>query len=64
MIPIPLIVAAVLTAGAVLAVALPLMREHLLSSELRRDWWPDFEREFRAYASRPWQEAREAEQRS
>jgi hypothetical protein len=33
-------------------------------SELRGDWWPRFEREFRAYASRSWQSAREAERNS
>jgi hypothetical protein len=30
---------------------------------LRRDWWPSFEREFRAYASHGWEAAREAERR-
>jgi hypothetical protein len=28
---------------------------------LRGDWWTGFEREFRAYASRAWEAARQAE---
>jgi hypothetical protein len=38
-----------------------LYRRHRVASELRRDQWPAFEREFRAYASRAWVAAREAE---
>jgi hypothetical protein len=52
----------------VLAVAvrlvLPTLRRLRLSLELRGDWWPNFEREFRVYASRAWEAAREAERRS
>jgi hypothetical protein len=32
--------------------------------QLRGDWWSGFEREFRAYASRSWEAARQAERRS
>jgi hypothetical protein len=38
-----------------------LYRRRRLAAELRRDWWPVFEQEFRAYASRAWASAREAE---
>ena len=40
------------------------LRVARLAVELRGDWWPRFEREFRAYASRSWQAAREAERRT
>jgi hypothetical protein len=43
---------------------LPGLRGLRLSFELRGDWWPNFEREFRVYASRAWEAAREAERRS
>jgi hypothetical protein len=32
-----------------------------IASELRRDWWPKFERELHDYASRAWEAARDAE---
>ena len=44
--------------------SLPRVRRRRLASELRGDWWPRFEREFRAYASRSWQAAREGERHS
>ncbi|MDQ6818526.1 MAG: hypothetical protein M3018_14145 [Actinomycetota bacterium] len=37
------------------------LRRRRMASELRGDWWPRFEREFSAYASRSWQAAREGE---
>jgi hypothetical protein len=43
---------------------IPLYRRHRLAAQLRRDWWPAFEREFRAYASRAWAAARDAERGS
>jgi hypothetical protein len=39
------------------------VRRVRLHFELRGDWWPGFEREFRAYASHGWEAAREAERR-
>ena len=45
-------------------VSLPRLRQRRLASELRGDWWPRFEREFRAYASRSWQAAREGERKA
>jgi uncharacterized membrane protein YjgN (DUF898 family) len=52
----------------VLAVAVrlvvPWLRRARLRFKLRGDWWTGFEREFRAYASRSWEAAREAERRS
>jgi hypothetical protein len=56
--------------GTVVAVALavrltvPPLRRRKMAAELRGDWWPRFEREFHAYASRPWKTAREAERGS
>jgi len=49
---------------AAIRVVLPAIQRHRIASELRRDWWPAFEREFRAYASGSWGDAREAEQHS
>jgi hypothetical protein len=43
--------------------ALPWVRRVQMHFELRGDWWPGFEREFRAYASHGWEAAREAERR-
>jgi quinol-cytochrome oxidoreductase complex cytochrome b subunit len=45
-------------------IALPWLRRARVHRELRRDWWTGFEREFRAYASRSWEAARQAERRS
>lgn len=39
----------------------PVARRARMSFVLRGDWWTGFEREFRAYASRAWEAAREAE---
>ena len=40
-------------AAAILThVALSTWREHRTPAELRDDWWPQFEREFREYAHR------------
>lgn len=33
-------------------VVMPAIRRHRTPDELRGDWWPAFEREFRAYARR------------
>jgi hypothetical protein len=53
---------AILAAVAV-RLALPWLRRVRLHLELRRDWWPTFEREFRAYSSHGWVAARQAERR-
>lgn len=55
---------------AVMAVAVgvrlitPVVRRRRLAAELREDWWPAFERELQAYASRASAAAREAERGS
>jgi hypothetical protein len=65
---IGMIAAGVVLAVAVLAVtsmlAVPRIRRYRIAAELRGDWWPRFEREFRAYASSSWQTAREGERHS
>jgi hypothetical protein len=42
-------------------ISLPVGRRLRMSFALRGDWWTGFEREFRAYASRAWEAARQAE---
>ena len=44
--------------------SLPVARRVRMTFALRGDWWTGFEREFRAYASRAWEAAREAERSS
>ena len=56
-----LILVAVVLGALLLQLLLRRLRRRRLASELRGDWWPRFEREFRAYASRSWQAAREGE---
>jgi hypothetical protein len=58
-----ILVAAVLVALLV-RLSLRRLRRRRMVSELRGDWWPRFEREFHAYASRSWEAAREAERNS
>ena len=58
-----IVVAAVLVVLLVRA-AVRALRRRRMASELSGDWWPRFEREFRAYASRSWQAAREGERNS
>jgi hypothetical protein len=41
--------------------AVPATRRLRMTLALRGDWWSSFEREFRAYASRAWESARESE---
>ena len=41
--------------------SVPVARRVRLRFALRGDWWTGFEREFRAYASRAWEAARQAE---
>lgn len=41
----------------------PVYRRYRIRAELRRDWWPRFDRELREYMSQTWQSAREAERK-
>ena len=40
-----------LAAGVSVRFVVPAVRRHRMASELRRDWWPQFEADLRAYAS-------------
>jgi hypothetical protein len=42
-------------------IAVPAYRRRRMAAELRRDWWPRFERDLREYMSHTWRSAREAE---
>ena len=46
-----------------LRLSVPRLRRRRIESELHRDWWPEFEREFRAYAGRRWHDASPGERR-
>jgi hypothetical protein len=59
-----LILVAAVVVALLVRLSLRGLRRRRMVSELRGDWWPRFEREFRAYASRSWHEAREAERNS
>lgn len=59
-----LIPLAVLVASLLWHVGLPAYRRRRMTAELRREWWPRFERELREYMSQTWQSAREAERRA
>ena len=37
------------------------LRRRRMEAEIRGDWWPRFEQEFRTYASVSWRAARDAE---
>ena len=37
------------------------IRRRRMAAEVRGDWWPKFEREFHAYASKGWRSARDTE---
>ena len=51
----------VILVAVTLRLTVPPYRRRRMAAELRRDWWPHFEREFRAYASRSGKAAREVE---
>jgi hypothetical protein len=55
---------AVILIALALRLAVPALRRHRMAAELRGDWWPQFEREFRSYASRARNTARGADQAS
>lgn len=57
-----LVFAGLIVLTLLLRVGIRLARRWFVVRKLRGDWWPAFEREFRAYASTSWQAAREAEQ--
>jgi hypothetical protein len=59
-----IVVVAVIVGAVVIRLAVSALRHVRLAAELRGDWWPRFEREFRAYASRSWEDARRAERRA
>jgi hypothetical protein len=50
-----------LALAVVARVSLLSLRRHRMAAELRGDWWPRFERDFDAYASRGWRTARDEE---
>jgi hypothetical protein len=54
----------VIVVAVAVRLALPLVGRARMHLQLRGDWWSGFEREFRAYASRSWEAARQAERRS
>ena len=51
----------VIAFAVVVRLTVPVARRMRTTLALRGDWWSGFEREFRAYASRAWEAAREAE---
>jgi hypothetical protein len=53
-----LVLLAVILLAVALRLVLPELRRRRMAAELRGDWWPRFEREFRAYARRPGKPAR------
>jgi hypothetical protein len=61
---IVLVVVAVMALVVLVRVTLPPLRRRRIAAELRGDWWPRFEREFHAYASRAWETTRDAEQKN
>jgi hypothetical protein len=54
----------VIVLAVAVRLALPWVSRARVHFQLRGDWWSGFEREFRAYASRSWEAARQAERRS
>jgi hypothetical protein len=56
-----LIVVALLVLALISPLAMRVYRRRRLTAELRKDWWPRFERDLRAYMSQTWRSAREAE---
>lgn len=58
------VVPALLLLFATMRISLLRLRRRRMAWELHGDWWPRFEREFRAYASRSWQAAREGERKA
>jgi hypothetical protein len=56
-----LVVVAVILVGLVIRLAVPAIRRRRFAAELRGDWWPRFEHEFRTYASGALRAARDAE---
>lgn len=39
-------------AGVAISLSIPKFQRRQMAAELRRDWWPGFERQFRAHAKR------------
>jgi hypothetical protein len=59
-----LIPLALIIAGLAWHVAVPSYRRLRMACELRRDWWPRFERDLREYMSHARRSARDAERRA
>jgi hypothetical protein len=57
----PLVFMILIAVAVVVRLAVPPLRRRRIRSELRGDWWPPFEHDFRAYSSHSWESAREAE---
>jgi hypothetical protein len=47
-----LVLLALILLAVALRLAIPAVRRWRMAAELRGDWWPRFEREFRSYAQR------------
>ncbi len=56
-----IVAAALFLLAVVVRIGVPMIRRQRLNRQLRGDWWSGFEREFRAYANRLAQAARDAE---
>jgi hypothetical protein len=59
-----IVLVALIPLAVSLRFALPALRRRRMARELRQDWWPRFEREFRAYASQSWDPGRDIKRRS
>jgi hypothetical protein len=57
-----LVLLALIGLAVAIRFAVPAVRRRRLARELRGDWWPRFERDFRAYAEK-FRSARESEWR-
>ena len=51
----------VLAIAVVVRLSTLTVRRRRMAAELRGDWWPRFEQDFRRYASVTWRSARDAE---
>ena len=56
-----LVVMAAIVIALVVRLSLLALRRRRMAAELRGDWWPRFEQDFRRYASVSWRAARDAE---
>jgi hypothetical protein len=56
-----LVFLAVLAIAVIVRLSVLSLRRPRMAAELRGDWWPRFEQEFRRYAGVTWRSARDAE---